>query len=576
MQGPSLPPLAAAPASRVLLLALASRLVVLGAMLLADWSFADLDSSARLQGYPCAGASSSGVAADGQRPTHKPPLGVWDTVYFARVARCGYETDKINAFFPGLPAAMRAGGAALAGLAALLGAPRPALEAAYAAAGLALNVAAFCLGALCLHRLSLRVLAGSSTASSSRASRQGAGTAPAPGGGRRRSARLSSLGAGAADGSGMPGGTEQVEQQEQRGSQQPHQGRLPRRSSKEQQQQQQQGECIADLALLFFCCNPASVFYSAAYSEALFAAATWAGLLLLPRRHWAGVAALAAASAMRSNGILGMWFPLHKALAAAAAHSKLPLREAGRAALSCAIILAPYVAMQAGAYLAHCGASAAAPPPPWCSARLPSVYAFIQKEYWDVGWLRFYQGPRRLPMVLMSVAVALLSLAGIWAYLSADWQRALTLGLFCRGGRQLPRWLGRLERALGKRCLSKAAWLRAAGARLAASTGIASRQPKAQQRRQQPSMLATVFQPLADAGPEAAPVIYHWALMTAVALLAMHVNVATRFLSACPPLYWAAGAVAARGGTPARLLWLWCFAYIVLGCILFPNFYPWT
>lgn len=45
----------------------------------------------------------------------KPPLGVWDTVYFARVARCGYETDKINAFFPGLPAAMRAGGAALGG-----------------------------------------------------------------------------------------------------------------------------------------------------------------------------------------------------------------------------------------------------------------------------------------------------------------------------------------------------------------------------------------------------------------------------------------------------------------------------
>lgn len=69
---------------------------------------------------------------------------------------------------------------------------------------------------------------------------------------------------------------------------------------------------------------------------------------------------------------------------------------------------------------------------------------------------------------------------------------------------------------------------------------------------------------------------YHWALMTAVALLAMHVNVATRFLSACPPLYWAAGAVAARGGAPARLLWLWCFVYTALGCLLFPNFYPWT
>jgi len=64
--------------------------------------------------------------------------------------------------------------------------------------------------------------------------------------------------------------------------------------------------------------------------------------------------------------------------------------------------------------------------------------------------------------------------------------------------------------------------------------------------------------------------------MTAVALLAMHVNVATRFLSACPPLYWHAASLLAGGGTRARLLWLWCAAYIVLGCLLFPNFYPWT
>ena len=75
---------------------------------------------------------------------------------------------------------------------------------------------------------------------------------------------------------------------------------------------------------------------------------------------------------------------------------------------------------------------------------------------------------------------------------------------------------------------------------------------------------------------QAAPLVYHWALMTAVALLAMHVNVATRFLSACPPLYWHAAAVAARGGARARALWLWCLAYIALGCLLFPNFYPWT
>lgn len=109
-------------------------------------------------------------------------------------------------------------------------------------------------------------------------------------------------------------------------------------------------ERLADAAALFFCLNPASVFYSAAYSEALFAAGTWAGMLLLPSHHWAGVAALALAGAARSNGILAVWFPLHALLAAwrRRGSAQPPMRDALRAALRCCAILAPYVAMQGG------------------------------------------------------------------------------------------------------------------------------------------------------------------------------------------------------------------------------------
>jgi phosphatidylinositol glycan class V len=142
-------------------------------------------------------------------------------------------------------------------------------EAAHTLVGLALSIAAFCLGALCLHRLTHRALSAHKDC-----------------------------------------------------------------------------ERLADLSLLFFCCNPASVFYSAAYSESLFAAATWLGLLLLPARHWAGVGALAVAAAARSNGILGVWFPLHKLLAAARRQGRLPMGEAVRAGLSCCVILAPYAAIQ--------------------------------------------------------------------------------------------------------------------------------------------------------------------------------------------------------------------------------------
>lgn len=31
-------------------------------------------------------------------------LAPWDSVFFTRIARCGYETDQIHAFFPLLPA----------------------------------------------------------------------------------------------------------------------------------------------------------------------------------------------------------------------------------------------------------------------------------------------------------------------------------------------------------------------------------------------------------------------------------------------------------------------------------------
>ena len=50
----------AAVARRVLGLALASRVAVLALMLLCDWAFRDLDTSARLQGFPCAADGGGG------------------------------------------------------------------------------------------------------------------------------------------------------------------------------------------------------------------------------------------------------------------------------------------------------------------------------------------------------------------------------------------------------------------------------------------------------------------------------------------------------------------------------------
>lgn len=84
-----------------------------------------------------------------------------------------------------------------------------------------------------------------------------------------------------------------------------------------------------------------------------------------------------------------------------------------------------------------------------------------------------------------------------------------------------------------------------------------------------------------------APYIYHLAGMTAIALCMMHVNVATRFLSSSPALYWGAATILLRAKMPSKhqsyfsliyshWIWLWAMVFALLGCLLFPNFFPWT
>lgn len=77
--------------------------------------------------------------------------------------------------------------------------------------------------------------------------------------------------------------------------------------------------------------------------------------------------------------------------------------------------------------------------------------------------------------------------------------------------------------------------------------------------------------------PQLAVFVVHWLVLTLVCLAVVHIQVATRFLSSCAPLYWFAALLMLHQGPLLRwLLWWYCFAFMGVGAVMFTNFLPWT
>ena len=361
----------AARLSRVLLLALISRIAVLSFMLVSDVAFSKLDSSSSLIDFPClprrqetdhkeervlaapfssffssvpsvfAPASTSASTSSPQtlRDSHSHPpsareacskshacsgrMVVWDTVYFVRIAKCGYEYDLTHAFFPLMPLLMRAFASIMSF--GMMG--RLCEETAYAVAGILINVVAFCVAAAALYRLTWTTT---------------------------------------------------------------------------------RDEELAVTSVIFFCFNPASVFYSAVYTESLFTALTWVGMICLPEPFWSAVICFALASAARSNGILACWFLIHRlAVMIFQKRRRNSLWwECCRTTIGCAMICTPYVWMQSMAYDNFCRSSSLQDvglnphDTEYCQKTLPSMYGYVQEKYWDVGFLRFYRKLDRVSSIL--------------------------------------------------------------------------------------------------------------------------------------------------------------------------------
>ncbi|KAG9078827.1 ER membrane glycoprotein subunit of the GPI transamidase complex-like protein [Ceratobasidium sp. UAMH 11750] len=183
------------------------------------------------------------------------------------------------------------------------------------------------------------------------------------------------------------------------------------------------------------------VIFRNAYAEPFFAYFSFKGMNACHRQNYL-IASLyfALATSFRSNGTVLTGFILYHLLARPV-FEDLVSNLSGKTGLNCphvatavlrslqqtrlqtiiyafalsVVVVAPFITHQYLAFLAFCVGPDSASlnalyPRPWCSARIPSVYTFVQSHYWDVGLWRYWTSAQ-IPNFLF--AAPMLGLVGV-------------------------------------------------------------------------------------------------------------------------------------------------------------------
>ncbi|KAL3640486.1 hypothetical protein CASFOL_015454 [Castilleja foliolosa] len=193
---------------------------------------------------------------------------------------------------------------------------------------------------------------------------------------------------------------------------------------------------VALRASILFCFNPASIFYSSIYSESLYALLSFGGLYyFMSGTNFYATFWFALSGFARSNGVLNAGYicfrsmqQANKAFIARKHYYLLMVKTLLAGALCSICIFAPFLSFQAYGYFKLCMGRSAGEMRPWCKARLPLLYNYIQSHYWGVGFLRYFQ-VKQLPNFLLASPILSLAICSI-AYYVKLWPKVfLSLGL---------------------------------------------------------------------------------------------------------------------------------------------------
>ncbi|XP_039451935.1 GPI mannosyltransferase 2 [Culex pipiens pallens] len=211
----------------------------------------------------------------------------------------------------------------------------------------------------------------------------------------------------------------------------------------------------SELAVILFCFNPASIFFTAPYTEALF---SWLSFSVMAQciddiNSVFITIPLSLSILCRSNGMLNIGFLLYftarRILSQSSFHTIICMGSKLFSILM--IIIFHYGIAQVYNYYLFCfeqkfsfpahvkqyaldrglvlAGNKTAESSPWCSNYLPLSYSYVQSHYWDVGFMNYYE-LKQLPNFLLALPAIYLVLSNAYKYIHDNWDFCAGLGLF--------------------------------------------------------------------------------------------------------------------------------------------------
>ena len=222
------------------------------------------------------------------------------------------------------------------------------------------------------------------------------------------------------------------------------------------------------------------------------------------------------------------------------------------------------------------GASLPAPPAagdrPWCgTAGGLGLYGYVQDEYWGVGPFRYWELKQLPNFVLAGPALAAAVCGVLWYFHGRIGRTVCGVGglIAAAGGVSVP---GALRMGVTVPAGAAATLAPRAADGIAAAGDVDDVGRPGAVPWQAAALVLS---------PRALPYFVHWGVLAATAIVAMHIQVATRFMAACPALAWWLAVLWLWPESEARASYRWWVAawllsYTAAGAVLFPLFYPWT